>query len=169
MTAGEDPGTFARGVRLGVDVGKVRIGVAISDPDGILASPLVTLGRDRRGADLSELANIVAERSVVEVVVGLPLLLSGAEGAAVKDARRFADRLRKRIAPVPVRFVDERLTTVSAIRMLRDRGVRGGQQRAVVDQAAAVEILRSWLETRRDRSAKHAGPPPSSDPRETSS
>jgi putative Holliday junction resolvase len=138
-----------RGVRIGVDVGTVRVGVAASDPDGLLASPVVTLARDSRtGRDLDELAAIVRDREAVEVVVGLPRHLSGREGASVQMAREYADALAERIAPVPIRLVDERLTTVSAGRSLRASGVRGKASRAVIDQAAAVALLQSALEER---------------------
>lgn len=138
-----------RGVRIGVDVGTVRVGVAASDPGGVLASPVATLTRDpRTGRDLDELAGIVRDRGAVEVVVGLPRHLSGREGASVHMAREYADALGERIAPVPVRLVDERLTTVSAGRSLRASGVRGKASRAVIDQAAAVALLQSALEER---------------------
>lgn len=137
-------------MRLGVDVGSVRVGVAISDPDGILATPLVTLARDAGGGrDLGELVALVAAHEVVEVVVGLPIGLSGKDGAAAALARAYADALSPLIAPVAVRLVDERLTTVSAERVLRERGVRGTARRKVVDQAAAVVILQSALDTDR--------------------
>jgi putative Holliday junction resolvase len=137
------------GRRLGIDVGSVRVGVAVSDPSGLLATPLVTLRRDERGgSDLRELVELVAEYEVVEVVVGLPRTLAGREGPAAQAARGFADALAP-LLPVPVRMADERLSTVVATRTLAERGVRGRKQRAVVDQAAAVEILQSWLDTRR--------------------
>jgi len=154
-------GGLSRGVRLGVDVGAVRVGVAVCDPDGILATPLSTLARDRRTdqeigdgsvpTDIAELARIVAEREVVEVVVGLPVTLSGRDGLASSQVRAYADRLSTVIDPVPVRLADERMSTVVATRRLSERGVRGRKQRAVVDQAAAVEILQSWLDTQRRR------------------
>ena len=138
------------GVRLGVDVGSVRVGLAVSDPDGLLAVPLTTLARDTSGSrDLDELAALVTERAAVEVVVGLPRHLSGAEGSAVAAARSYADRLRARLSGVPVRLVDERLTTVTAQRDLRAAGVRGRDQRAVVDQAAAAAILQGALDALR--------------------
>ncbi|WP_028925642.1 Holliday junction resolvase RuvX [Pseudonocardia acaciae] len=134
---------------LGVDVGSVRVGVAVSDPGGLLATPLVTLRRDERdGTDLRRLAELVAEYEVVEVVVGLPRTLAGREGPAAEAARRYADALTP-LLPVPVRMVDERLSTVVATRALRGSGVAGRKQRAVVDQAAAVAILQGWLDTRR--------------------
>ena len=138
------------GVWLGVDVGTVRVGVARSDPGGILASPLVTLARDaHNGSDLAELAALVAEHGAVGVVVGLPVTLRGREGASAQMAREYALELAERVAPVPVEQVDERLTTVSAQRKLRESGVRERAGRAVVDQAAAVELLQHWLDARR--------------------
>ncbi|GAA3006622.1 Holliday junction resolvase RuvX [Actinokineospora diospyrosa] len=150
----DDPG---RGRRLAVDVGSVRVGVAVSDPTPILASPLVTLSRDERsGSDLDRLTELVAEHEVVEVVVGLPRTLAARHGAAAESARAYAAALAARVAPVPVRLVDERLTTVTATRMLSDRGVKGKRQRAVVDQAAAVAILQSWLDERSAALARSA-------------
>jgi putative Holliday junction resolvase len=137
------------GRRLAVDVGKARVGVAISDPGGILATPLVTLARD--DGDLSALAELVREHEIVEVIVGLPVTLAGREGPAAADSRAYAQSLAQSIAPVPVQLVDERMSTVAASRRLSERGVRGRRQRAVVDQAAAVEILQVWLDLRRRR------------------
>jgi putative Holliday junction resolvase len=131
-----------RGVRIGVDVGSVRVGVAVSDPDGILATPVATLDR---AASLDAVAVLVAERDAVEVVVGHPVHLSGAAGTSARDAEQWAEALCARVA-VPVRLVDERLTTVTATRTLAERGVRGKAQRAVIDQAAAVAILQSALD-----------------------
>lgn len=148
---------FTRGVRLGVDVGQVRVGVAVCDPDGILASPLVTLARDLDTGvdgiptDISELARLVDVHQTVEVVVGLPVTLAGGHGPAAVNAKAYARRLAEVIAPVPVRLTDERMSTVVASRRLSERGVRGRRQRAVVDQAAAVEILQSWLDAQRRR------------------
>ncbi|MEU1399929.1 Holliday junction resolvase RuvX [Micromonospora zamorensis] len=148
---------FKRGVRIGVDVGQVRVGVSRSDPDGILATPLVTLARDLTAApdavpsDLAELAALVAEHEAVVVVVGLPVNLAGKHGPAALHVKAYADRLVDVIAPVPVTLTDERMSTVVASRRLAERGVRGKRQRAVVDQAAAVEILQSWLDAQRRR------------------
>ena len=150
-------GEFVRGTRLGVDVGQVRVGVAMSDPDGILATPLTTLSRDLNAevdavpSDIFELARLVDAYQTVEVVVGLPVTLAGKEGPAAVQARAYAERLTRAIAPVPVRLADERMSTVAATRRLAERGVRGKRQRAVVDQAAAVEILQSWLDAQRRR------------------
>ncbi|MGK5677798.1 Holliday junction resolvase RuvX [Actinoplanes sp. URMC 104] len=146
---------LSRGRRLGVDVGKVRVGVAISDPDGILATPLVTVSRDMGAAadavprDIAELVRLVGEHEVVQIVVGLPVRLNGAEGPAAIDIREYAGRLTAAVGEVPVVLTDERMSTVVATRRLAERGVRGKRQRAVVDQAAAVEILQSWLDAQR--------------------
>jgi putative Holliday junction resolvase len=138
------------GVRLGVDVGSVRVGIARSDPSGILASPVETLRRDvARCGDLARIAALVREWDVVEVVVGLPTGLSGREGAAAEAARRYAVDIARRVVPVPVRVVDERLSTVTAHRSLREAGVKGRRHRPVVDQAAAVVILQSALDAER--------------------
>ncbi|NGM11258.1 Holliday junction resolvase RuvX [Verrucosispora sp. WMMA2044] len=146
-----------RGVRLGVDVGQVRIGVSRSDPHGILATPLVTLAREQNPrsdavpSDLAELAALVAEHEAVEVVVGLPVNLAGRHGPAAEHVKAYARQLAGVISPVPVTLTDERMSTVVASRRLAERGVRGKRQRAVVDQAAAVEILQSWLDAQRRR------------------
>lgn len=142
------------GRRLGIDVGSVRIGVAASDPDGILATPVETVRRDRSGKHLRRLAELAAELAVVEVIVGLPRTLANRTGPSAQDAIELAETLAKRIAPTPVRLADERLTTVSAQRSLHAAGVRAKQQRAVIDQAAAVAILQSWLDQRRSQSAR---------------
>lgn len=135
------------GVRLGIDPGDARIGVARSDPSGILATPVETVRRGK--GDLARIAAILAEESAIEVVVGLPRSLHGGEGPAAAKVREFARVLARRVAPVPVRLVDERLTTVSAEAMLRDRGRKGSRQRAVVDQAAACLILQHALDRER--------------------
>ncbi|MCU1537555.1 MAG: Holliday junction resolvase YqgF [Humibacillus sp.] len=153
----EPPGPARRlGVRLGVDVGSARVGVAASDPSGTFALPVETLPRDEEhGSDLDALVALVADRAVIEVVVGLPLLLSGEEGEAARLARAYAAALAQRVGAVSVRLVDERLTTVDAHRRLRDSGVPGRGQRSVVDQAAAVLILQTALDTE-----KGSGRPP---------
>lgn len=135
---------------MGVDVGSVRVGVAASDPAGVLASPVTTLRRDnRRGSDLQALAALVGERAAIEVLVGLPRTLAGRSGRAVDAARAYAAALAGRVAPVPVRLVDERFTTVTATRQLRESGVRGPAARAVVDAAAAVVLLQASLDEER--------------------
>lgn len=130
-------------------MGSVRIGVACSDPDGILATPVETVRRDRSGKHLRRLVALAAELQAVEVVVGLPRTLADRIGPAAQDAIDLADALAQRISPTPVRLADERLTTVSARRSLRQAGIRAKDQRMVIDQAAAVAILQSWLDQRR--------------------
>ncbi|GAA4914223.1 putative Holliday junction resolvase [Actinomycetospora succinea] len=131
-----------------MDVGSVRVGVALSDPAGVLATPLVTLDHDEAGTDLDRLVALVDEHEVVEVVVGLPRTLAGRDGPAAQTARAYAESLAGRLT-VPVVLSDERLTTVTATRTLSDRGVKGRKQRRVIDQAAAVEILQGHLDRRR--------------------
>ncbi|MCA5894668.1 Holliday junction resolvase RuvX [Isoptericola sp. NEAU-Y5] len=154
------PGALPRGARLGVDVGKARIGLAGSDPDGLVATPVETVPRvldvpatpdDTPGvtADVARIAAEVDERLAAVVYVGLPRHLSGAEGAATEDARDFAVRLATAIAPVEVRMVDERMTTVAAHAQLRSAGRRTRNHRSVIDQAAAVIILQSALDAER--------------------
>ena len=138
------------GVRLGIDVGSVRVGVARSDPSGVLATPVATLSRDEaHGTDIARIAQLVAEWGVIEVVVGLPRGLSGHEGDAALAARKYAVVIARRVRPVSVRVVDERLSTVTAQRSLREAGVKGRRHRPVVDQAAAVVILQSALDAER--------------------
>jgi putative Holliday junction resolvase len=147
--AGPARPAMRRGRRLGVDVGDARIGVASCDPDGILATPVETVpGRDVPAA-LRRLAEIVAEYEPIEVVVGLPRSLNGTEGPAAAKVRTFAQGVAEIITPVPVRLVDERMTTVTAAQSLRASGVKAKKGRSVVDQAAAVVILQSALETER--------------------
>jgi putative Holliday junction resolvase len=134
-------------VRVGIDPGDARIGVAASDPSAFLASPVETVPRG--AGDLDRIAALVAERAAVLVYVGLPRSLSGREGPAAGRVREFAAQLAARLAPVPVRLHDERLSTVSAEAVLREQGRKGRRRRAVVDQAAAVVILQSALDTER--------------------
>ena len=135
------------GVRLAVDVGSARIGVARSDPGGLLASPLATVTRGR--GDLDSLAGLAAGHDAVEIIVGLPTGLSGREGPSAADARTFATALAGRLAPRPVRLVDERFTTVLAHEALRRGGRDGRDRRAVVDKAAAALLLQGALDTER--------------------
>ncbi|WP_103502334.1 MULTISPECIES: Holliday junction resolvase RuvX [Streptomyces] len=138
-----------RGRRLAVDVGDARIGVASSDPDGLLATPVETVpGRDRQAA-LRRLAALTAEYEPLELVVGLPRSLSGTEGPAAAKVREFAGQLARLVVPVPVRLVDERMSTVTAAQSMRDSGVSAKKGRSRIDQAAAVVILQSALETER--------------------
>jgi putative holliday junction resolvase len=142
------------GTRLAVDVGSARIGVARCDPDGLLASPLATI---RRGhGDLGHLASLAAAEGAIEVIVGLPTGLSGRDGAAAAQARSFAAALAARLAPVPVRLVDERFTTAIAHNALRQAGRGSRARRPVVDKAAAALILQGALDTERS-TGKPAG------------
>lgn len=136
-----------QGVRLGIDPGDARIGVAVSDPSGFLATPVETVARG--DGDLDRLAVIVEEHDARLVYLGLPRSLSGGEGPAAGRVREFAAQLAARVAPVPVRLFDERLSTVSAESVLRQRGRKGRSRRAVVDQVAAVVILQAALDTER--------------------
>ncbi|MFD9719657.1 Holliday junction resolvase RuvX [Streptomyces sp. NPDC059076] len=138
-----------RGRRLALDVGDARIGVASCDPDGVLATPVETVpGRDVPAAH-RRLKQIVDEYEPIEVIVGLPRSLSGGEGPAAVKTRAFAQVLAQGIAPVPVRLVDERMTTVTATQGLRASGVKSKKGRSVIDQAAAVVILQNALESER--------------------
>ncbi|MFK8906780.1 Holliday junction resolvase RuvX [Streptomyces sp. YS-3] len=138
-----------RGRRLAIDVGDARIGVASCDPDGVLATPVETVpGRDVPAAH-RRLRLLVEEYEPIEVVMGLPRSLSGGEGPAAVKVRKFAHELAKGIAPVPVRLVDERMTTVTATQGLRASGVKAKKGRSVIDQAAAVIILQTALEAER--------------------
>jgi putative Holliday junction resolvase len=134
--------------------------VAKSDPDGILATPLVTLRRDLKAdsdafpSDIAELVRLVEVHETVEVVVGLPVTLAGVEGLGAAHVRAYVETLARAIAPIRVLLADERMSTASATRRLSERGLRRGRRRAVVDQAAAVEILQGWLDAaRRQRDA----------------
>jgi putative Holliday junction resolvase len=140
-------GGLRRGVRLGVDVGSVRIGVARCDPDAVLASPLVTVARD--GRDVAAIAALAAETGAVEVVVGHPVSLSGAAGTAAAAASAYAAELAAAVAPTPVRLVDERLTTVTAHTRLAAAGRDARARREIVDQEAAVIILQGALDAER--------------------
>lgn len=154
-----------RGVRLGIDVGSVRVGIAAGDPSGLLATPVETIARDSNDpapgalpSDIAQVAAHVRELGVIEVIVGLPRSLSGAEGPAARAARAYAGQIARAIDPVPVRLVDERLSTVSAHRSLRAAGRPGRRHRGVVDQVAAVTILQAALDGERGRSAPPGEP-----------
>ncbi|MGX7679957.1 Holliday junction resolvase RuvX [Jatrophihabitans sp. DSM 45814] len=139
---------IASGVWFGVDVGSVRVGVARSDPRGVLAVPVKTLSRDaKRGSDIDEFVALIEEFEAVGVVVGLPRTLAGRDGPAVAAARAYGELLATRLVDIPIIFADERMTTVVAQRNLSTSGVRGRAMRSRVDQAAAVEILQSFLDS----------------------
>ena len=135
------------GVRLAVDPGSVRIGVARSDRSGIIATPLTVVRRGK--GDLDALASLAAAEEAIEILVGLPRSLSGREGAAAVTARQFAGALAARVAPLPVRLVDERFTTATAHEALRAAGRDSRARRQVVDAAAAAVLLESALDAER--------------------
>lgn len=141
------------GVRLGLDWGQARIGVAACDPRGVLAYPVETV---RAGAQAyARLVELVGEYEPIEVVIGLPRSLTGGEGPAATRIREHAQRFAEGISPIQVRLLDERFTTVSAERTLRQLGKKAKQQRSVIDQVAAVTILNQALESERS-----SGEPP---------
>lgn len=143
--------TNVRGVRLGVDVGTVRVGVARSDPDALLATPVETLARG--AGDLDRISELVVEYDAVAIVVGLPRSLSGDESHAANAARGYAralaTSLRARGVNIPVRLVDERMSTLTAEQAMRAAGRSARRQRTVVDQAAAVVILQHAMDSER--------------------
>ena len=142
------------GVRLGIDVGKVRVGIATCDPSGLLATPVTTLQRESEGV-VTEVAKYVTDSSAIEVVVGLPLNLSGNHTPSTEDAIAFAKEITAAVS-VPVRMIDERLTTVSAHSALRSSGKKQRGTRSVIDQVAAVMVLQHALDTERSN-GKPAG------------
>lgn len=174
----DDPGN---GRRLALDVGTVRIGVAYSDRDATLAMPLETVARetwfkDQDKGDIDRILELIAEHQIVEVVVGLPRDLQGNGSSSVKHAKEIAFRIRRRLnggdarfalaggAVPPVRMADERLTTVAATQALRASGVKEKAGRKVIDQAAAVEILQTWLDGRKTYFERHSEHPTDSAP-----
>ena len=149
------------GVRLGIDVGKARIGVARSDLHGMIATPVETVPRAADGdADLARLSAIASELDAFEVIVGLPLNMRGERTPSTDDATDFAALLAERLAEhgVPVRLVDERLSTVSAQGQLRQAGKKTKQSRSIIDQAAAVVILQHALDSERAQGTAPGSP-----------
>jgi putative Holliday junction resolvase len=145
-----------RGSRLAIDVGTVRIGLAVSDPDSILSTPLPALIRSKLlGETLQEILSLISDNGVIEVYVGDPLSLSGEETASTQDARQFANQLAE-LTSVPVRLVDERLTTVTASSKLRLNGLNAKAAKDLIDSASAVEILEQALNVSK-KSGKPAG------------
>ncbi|RYD66942.1 MAG: Holliday junction resolvase RuvX [Verrucomicrobiaceae bacterium] len=129
---------------LGIDHGEARIGIAATDPLGILAHPVETI--DVRATDpIERIAQLVQQRSIRTLVVGLPVRIDGTEGTAAEKVRGFAAKLAKRLPDVPMEFVDEAYTTMAAAAKLREAGRKAKQQKGVIDQAAAVEILEAWM------------------------
>ncbi|MCU1554328.1 MAG: Holliday junction resolvase YqgF [Arthrobacter sp.] len=167
------PGDYPHGVKLGVDVGTVRVGVAVCDRDGILATPLRTLERNaKKNTDVRILAALADELHAVEIFVGLPRTMRGEEHASARMATDYAvllaDALRNRGSGIPVRLVDERLSTVTAHRNLHEAGMSSRNHRKVVDQVAAAGILQHALDMQKARGAdvgrRVIAPSPSVDP-----
>ncbi|WP_312672455.1 Holliday junction resolvase RuvX [Microbacterium sp.] len=148
---------YRRGVRLGIDVGRARVGVARSDPDGMLAVPVETVPRDERS--LTRIAELAAEYEPLEIVVGLPVNMQGADTPSTVDAREFAAALQRR-SGVPVRLVDERLSTVSAHAALRSSGRSQKNSRSIVDQVAAVVLLQQAIDTEKSTGNPAGAPVP---------
>ncbi len=156
MTETAVPGVYPRGVKLGVDVGTVRVGVAVCDRDGILATPLRTLGRNaKKNTDVRILAKLAAELDVVEIFVGLPRTMKGEEHASARMATEYAKLLVSTLVEagsgIPVRLVDERLSTVTAHRNLHQAGMSSRDHRKVVDQVAAAGILQHAIDMQKAR------------------
>lgn len=136
------------GTRLGIDVGKARIGVAKCDPQAMLATPLETVTRDLAGdTDIERIVGLAHEWQAIEIIVGLPLSLSGARTPSTEDAQEFAELIAKHFSEV--RLVDERLSTVSAQAQLHSAGRNTKRSRSVIDQAAAVVILQHAIDSER--------------------
>jgi len=136
---------------LGIDLGAKRVGIAVSDPDGVVAHPLKLL-EPKSDADLiNSIRALVAEYDVGRIVVGLPMLMKGEAGSAAREAQKFADRLRDELA-IAVDLWDERLSTVRANRALKEANLSPAERRKRVDMVAAQMVLQSWLDAhRRDK------------------
>jgi putative Holliday junction resolvase len=130
---------------LALDVGERRIGVAVSDPIGMVARPLTTIVRASRQADFEAIAQLVAEYEVEQVIVGLPLSLDGSEGPQARQTRRYAGRLAQALT-VPITLWDERYSTVTATQILQGQGKRSRRARGDIDAAAAAVFLQSYLD-----------------------
>ena len=144
---------MAVGRVMALDVGKVRVGVALSDPLGYTAQPLMTLWRKSRGEDLRSLMRLIRKHEVTEIVVGNPLHLSGDLSPWAVKVQAFAEELRERSA-LPVHLWDERLSSVAAHEILDEAGHDRRDRKRVIDQVAAVVILRGWMEAREQAAAR---------------
>jgi putative Holliday junction resolvase len=163
--AGGDGSAYPIGPKLGVDVGQVRVGLAGSDRDGLLATPIRTLKRDaKRNSDVRWVVREALERGAVQIIVGLPKRMNGGEGASAEMARTYAallvSELIRQSLSLSVRLVDERLSTVSAHRSLHSAGLSSREHRMVVDQVAAVEILQHAIDMQRARGRDVGEPVP---------
>jgi len=130
---------------LGIDHGDARVGIAATDDFGILAHPVETIDQAKVDS-IERIAEISALRKIRTLVVGLPVRLDGSEGTSAIKVRAFAEKIRMRLPDIPLVFMDESLTTSSAASKLRDAGRNARQQKAVIDQVAAMEILNFWME-----------------------
>ena len=131
---------------LGIDHGEARIGIAATDPLGILAHPVETIDVRKTGSDpLERIAALAAQRNIRTLVVGLPVRIDGTEGSAAAKVRSFGEKLAARVPGIPLVYVDEAYTTMDAAEKLREAGRKAKQQKAVIDQAAAVGILEAWM------------------------
>jgi putative Holliday junction resolvase len=156
MTNPTAAGGSPQGIKLGVDVGTVRVGVAICDRDSILATPYKTLDRNaKKNSDVRVIANLVEELGAVQVIVGLPRTMKGEEHASARMATEYAELLAAELATraldVPVNLVDERLSSVTAHRNLHEAGMSSRNHRKVVDQVAAAGILQHALDMQKAR------------------
>jgi putative Holliday junction resolvase len=134
--------------RLGLDIGEKRIGVAVSDPSGSVATPVTVLDAKRLASDVGPLRLLVQDYEAVELVVGLPLTMSGEEGPQAVSVRRCADALSERLG-IPVAYYDERLSSASAERAMGESGSRSRERRGAVDMVAATLVLQAFLDARR--------------------
>jgi len=134
---------------LGLDYGKRRIGIALSDPLGITAQPFTVL-RNQKKSVLEEMVSLIQEKNVETVVIGLPRHMSGQEGEEAIEVRTFGEMLAQK-STVAVYYIDERLTTVAAQRVLAESGMSGSKKRQAVDKLAAVLILQTWLDSQHDK------------------
>jgi putative Holliday junction resolvase len=151
-----DSGVYPHGIKLGVDVGTVRVGLAICDPDGILAIPLKTVGRDsKKNSDIRVVVKHAVELAAVQIFVGLPRTMKGEERASAQMAMDYADLLASELMrvglDVPVNLVDERLSSVTAHRNLHEAGMSSRNHRKVVDQVAAAGILQHAIDMQKAR------------------
>jgi putative holliday junction resolvase len=140
---------------MALDVGKVRVGVALTDPLGYTAQPLLTLWRKSRGEDMRSLLRLIRKHEVTEIVVGNPLHMSGEVSAWAAKVQEFAEELRKRCG-LPIHMWDERLSSVAANEILNEAGTVRQERKYVIDQVAAVLILRGWMEGREEAAAREA-------------
>jgi putative Holliday junction resolvase len=130
---------------LGIDHGDARIGIAATDDFGILAHPVETIDR-AKAEPLARISELVSQRKIKTLVLGLPVRMDGSEGTSAEKVRAFAEKLRQQLPDLPLILVDETLTTSTAATKLREAGRNAKQQKSIIDQAAAVEILNVWME-----------------------